>query len=257
MSPGLITPSSNFASSEKARYNITPFEKITTVFFDFGDTLAYVHPSPLEIWLQLARELGLRVEMEALQGAHQEATEFFTPKIYEYKGRMEEFWLLFDSFILDKLGISDPDGRLAKAVYRGFQEDRWIHLYPETREALEALRKNGYQLGMISNNTDDLLRRLKQLDLEKYFDSVTYSQEAGAEKPNPLIFQLALKRAQCVPQEAVHVGNSYEHDVVGAQAAGITPILIDRDDHYPKADCLRIRDLRELEAVLASVSRPS
>lgn len=229
--------------------------EIKTVFFDFGDTLAYVHPPPLEIWLELAHGLGIPVEPEALKRAHQEATECFTPKIYEYKGRMEEFWLLFDRSIFKKLGVSDPGDRLAKAIQQGFQEARWFHLYPETRAALLTLRKGGYQLGMISNNSDDLLRRLEQLDLAKYFDSVTYSQEAGAEKPNPLIFQLALKRAQCVPKEAVHVGNSYEHDVVGAQSVGITPILIDRGNRYPQADCLKIRDLRQLEAVLASVNR--
>ena len=231
--------------------------KIKTIFFDFGDTLAYWSGSEVEIWLELLNQLGIRAKPDAIEQADQEAKAFFTPKIYEYKGRMEEFWQLFNSFVLNKLGIPDPDGRLAKAIERGFEqeEDRWFHLYPESRETLEALRRHGYKLGMISNNTDELLKRLDRLDLAKYFDSVTYSQEAGVEKPDPLIFQLALKRAQCAPEEAVHIGNSYEHDVVGARAVGITPILIDRENHYPEADCLKIRDMRELEAMLASVGR--
>jgi FMN phosphatase YigB (HAD superfamily) len=58
-----------------------------------------------------------------------------------------------------------------------------------------------------------------------YFDSVTYTQEAGANKPDPTIFQLALKRAGCSPNEAVHVGDSYEKDVLGARRIGIMPIL--------------------------------
>jgi len=228
--------------------------KIRTIFFDFGDTLAYMHPSPAEIWLELLHKLGIRVEPKRLERAHQEAAEFFAPKIYQYKGRMEEFWLLFDRSIFNKLGISDTGDRLAKAVQQGFREAHWFHLYPETRETLDLLRKSGYQLAMISNNSDDLLRRLEQLDLAKYFDSVTYSQEAGAEKPDSHIFRLALSRAKCAPQQAVHVGNSYEHDVVGARSVGITPILIDRENHYPNADCLRIKDLREIEGLLITQS---
>jgi HAD superfamily hydrolase (TIGR01509 family) len=110
------------------------------------------------------------------------------------------------------------------------------------------LKGQGYGLGIISNNNDDLRKQLIMLELSGYFDSVTYSQEAGANKPDPTIFQLALKRAGCSPNEAVHVGDSYEKDVLGARRIGIMPILVDRDDHHSEADCLRIRDLREVDA---------
>src|SRR5713226_2878990 len=108
---------------------------------------------------------------------------------------MESFWNIYDSFVLDKMGISDREGKLCRAIERGFDQPKWFRLYPESRETLEALKHLGHKLALISDNTDDLHKHLKWLDLRKYFDSVTYSQEAGAEKPNPAIFRLALKRA--------------------------------------------------------------
>ena len=54
------------------------------------------------------------------------------------------------------------------------------------------------------------------------------------------------------PREAVHVGDTYEDDVMGARSAGLRPILVDREDRHPEADCLRVRNLREVEALVAS-----
>ena len=84
---------------------------------------------------------------------------------------------------------------------------------------------------------------MKSLDLVKYFDTITYSQEAGAEKPDPAPFRLALQRANRAPWECLHVGDSYEMDVVGARGVGIEPILIDRRMKYSGADCVTVRDL--------------
>jgi putative hydrolase of the HAD superfamily len=68
------------------------------------------------------------------------------------------------------------------------------------------------------------------------------------EKPDPRLFRLALQRAGAAPEEAVHVGDLYEVDVVGARAAGIRAILLDPAGLYPEADCPRVRSLGELAA---------
>jgi len=82
---------------------------------------------------------------------------------------------------------------------------------------------------------------------------VTYSQEARAEKPNAAIYRLALKRAGCRPDDAVHVGDWYEGDVIGARGVGITAILIDRESKRPETDCVRITDLRQLKDVMTDL----
>jgi putative hydrolase of the HAD superfamily len=222
--------------------------KIKTVFFDVGNTLFYASLSRNEIWLGFLATAGFQVQPLILEEALNEADAFYENRLYDYHGQMEELWTLYDSIIFRKLGITDKEGSLVKGVNKWFYQPKWYRLYPETHEALRGLKNYGYKLGIISGNNDDLLRQLEWLEISDYFDSITYSQEARANKPEPAIFQLALKRASCSPDEAVHVGDKYESDILGARKIGITPVLVDRDDRHSEADCLRIRDLREVEA---------
>lgn len=221
------------------------------VFFDYGGTLAYMDPAPEAVWLRLLEELGFRPHPEAFQSAFQEAKEIVGRlNLYEYHRRMREYWRHFDGIVFEKLGIADPNGTLAAAIDSGFERRDWYHLYRDVPETLETLRAKRYRLGIISNNVDELLNRLRQFELMHYFDTVTYSQEARADKPDPAIFELALERVGCGPEEAVHVGDSYEADILGARRAGVTPVLVDRDQRFGEADCLRINDLREVMQVV-------
>ena len=208
--------------------------RVHTVFFDFGRTLVDVPYSASEIWLEIMKEAGVSIDPGLVGHALQAADSIFLPRVYDYKGKMQEYWMRYDAFVIDKLGVPDPKGKVAEMVEKRFQEPKWFQLYPETREVLESLKSDGYSMGLISGNTDDLLRQLDQLDLAKYFTTVTYSQEARAEKSNPAIYRLALKRAGCRPDDAVHVGDWYEGDVIGARGVGIIPILIDTKTSAPK-----------------------
>ena len=224
--------------------------RIKTVFFDVGNTLFYASPSPNEIWLEFLATSGFQVQPPVLYEALREADQFYQDKLFDYRGQMEKFWAAYDSIILRRLGIDDKNGNIVRGVNNWFYQPRWYRLYPETKETLQALKNHGHRLGIISNNNDDLHKQLNMLELSEYFDSITYSQEAGANKPDPTIFQLALKRAGCSPIQALHVGDSYEKDILGARKIGITPILVDRDNRHSEADCLRIKDLRDVETCL-------
>ena len=62
-----------------------------------------------------------------------------------------------------------------------------------------------------------------------HLDFSITSQEVGAEKPDPLIFERALQRADAQPESAVHVGDQITSDVAGAVNVGINAVLLDRD----------------------------
>ena len=84
---------------------------------------------------------------------------------------------------------------------------------------------------------------LKQLGIAPYFDFAIASDVFGVSKPDSRIFEEALRRADVDASQALHVGDSYDADVVGAKNAGITPILIDREDQHRTVDCHRINNL--------------
>ena len=166
---------------------VVSLDKIDAIFFDFGDTLGYSTHSVLEIWFAAAAERGITLEQDALLEATKAADQVYNPKVYEYMGRMPEFWGLYDAYVLNRLDIADGDGSLSRAVGLAFLDaERWFRAFPETHSVLSKLKQRGYALGIISNNTDEMLDRMKSLDLIRYFDTITYSQEAGAEKPTPL-----------------------------------------------------------------------
>ncbi|HID85959.1 MAG TPA: haloacid dehalogenase, partial [Anaerolineae bacterium] len=72
----------------------------------------------------------------------------------------------------------------------------------------------------------------------------------GCAKPHPGIFQAALQWARARPEQAIHVGDSYHADVLGAQAVGITGVLLDREDKVEVDGHVKIRGLEELLTIL-------
>jgi putative hydrolase of the HAD superfamily len=87
---------------------------------------------------------------------------------------------------------------------------------------------------------------LDQLHLRPYFDLVLASGEVGIQKPDPGIFAAALERIDARADRSIYVGDNYWADVIGAQRAGLTPILFDRHRLFPEADCQTVEQMEEL-----------
>ena len=94
--------------------------------------------------------------------------------------------------------------------------------------------------------------RRSRLRLTAALDAIFDSHDEGVEKPDPRLFRLALERTGAEARTTVHVGDFYHVDVVGARAAGITPVLLDAADLYPDCDCMRVRSLTGLVEAFAS-----
>jgi putative hydrolase of the HAD superfamily len=223
--------------------------KMRVIFFDVHDTLIYCPLSPAKIVVQLLAELGVPLTLATVEALYPNPRELEKLRT-QAKGREDEFWLSFNAQILHRLGISDPEGALARHLMQGFKDVRWWDVFPDVKPTLLDLRSAGYRLGVIANATDLLEGRLAHLSLTSYFETLTYSQEAGAEKPDPEIFRIALDRTRCPAEEALHVGDRYREDIQGAQAAGIRAILLDRNNSHPDVECERIQSLTELRALL-------
>jgi putative hydrolase of the HAD superfamily len=87
------------------------------------------------------------------------------------------------------------------------------------------------------------------LCIAEYFEAVVVSSEVGASKPHPRIFHAALKVVGVPAQECLHVGDEERADVVGARAAGIPAIRVERPvmtllDVADKVRCREISRLR-------------
>ena len=101
--------------------------------------------------------------------------------------------------------------------------------YPDAAPALRRLREAGLTVVCVSNWDISLEQVLDRCGLADLLDGTISSAQAGARKPDPAIFSAALELAGCKAAEAVHVGDTAEEDVAGAEAAGIRVLLLDRD----------------------------
>jgi putative hydrolase of the HAD superfamily len=126
--------------------------------------------------------------------------------------------------------------------------ENWT-LYPETKETLAVLKDRNFILLVISNFDSRLLAILDGLGIASYFDSVFLSSQAGHAKPSPEIFHSALRAQDLKPHEAMHVGDSVEHDAMGAARAGLKAVWLNRNGGASRS----IPEVRSLKEVLTLI----
>jgi HAD superfamily hydrolase (TIGR01549 family) len=106
------------------------------------------------------------------------------------------------------------------------------------KETLNELSKD-YIIGLISNTGITPGRVIKKVlqkyDIQKYFKITIFSDETGFFKPNPIMFETILKELNCLPQNAIHIGDKLETDVKGAKDCKMFTIWIN-DSNSPKSE---------------------
>lgn len=123
------------------------------------------------------------------------------------------------------------------------------HLFEGCIDVLEYLHLN-YKLHIITNGFADVqFKKLSNSGINHFFDTVTNSEKAGAKKPNPIIFDYALKVANASKSESIMIGDSLEADVKGARDFGIEAIYFNTNfDSVPK-EIKQITNLVELKKI--------
>jgi putative hydrolase of the HAD superfamily len=139
-----------------------------------------------------------------------------------------------------------PHQSFARILHR---ETADFVFYEDTLPALEALKAQGYRLGLVSNLWPFPVRVLfEELGLGAYFEHMIYSYEVGHAKPEPEIFEKALELFGVQPEEVLMVGDNPVNDVQGAMAVGMQAALIDRsgEENVVVPGALVLRSLLDL-----------
>jgi putative hydrolase of the HAD superfamily len=118
--------------------------------------------------------------------------------------------------------------------------------YPEVPDVLARLRAGDARLAVVSNWDVSLHDVLERTGLRPLVDAVVISAELGVAKPDPAIFRAALDRLRAAADGAVHVGDSLEHDVAGARAAGLEAVLVARNGAAAPDGVRTVASLAEL-----------
>jgi HAD superfamily hydrolase (TIGR01549 family) len=188
------------------------------VFLDALGTLVELEPP----WISLRDMVPPEVSDEQLVDALKAEMAYY--KEHAHEGRDEaslaELRERCAAIASQKLGMDVGVDELVAAIR--------FSAYPDAVPALETLHDRGLRLVVVSNWDCSLPRVLDGCGLGEMLDGTITSAGAGARKPDPAIFAAALELVGIQADEALHVGDTADEDVTGAQAAGIRPLLIDR-----------------------------
>lgn len=233
---------------------------IRAVFFDAGATLLHPNPPVEEVYANEFARDGACFDSERLARALTEAWEEVHAEGSEdrYCGIRGEpgFWRNFLNRVRRQLdgGEVSPGcfGRLAAH----FRDASSWRLYDDVWPALDALQEKGLRLAVVSNWDSFLPTLLERLGLSRRFRYIAVSAIEETGKPEPEIFRRTCRRLGVEPGESLHVGDSLREDYEGARTAGLSALLLDREDRYPRTPD-RIRSLAEVvNRVSARVLRP-
>jgi len=203
------------------------------IFFDAAGTLFYLPRGVGYHYALVASELGLHWNSRELDRAFNNAWNAMPPRDPSDGSREnddKDWWRHLVDLIVNEVAPSleelDRDN-FFEIIYERFAEAGVWELYPAVLEVLETLHPR-FRLAVISNFDGRLRMILEQLGVSKFFWHVFISSELGADKPDPEIFNRALKVVNLKPSEVLHAGDDPERDWNAAASAGLPIFKLQR-----------------------------
>jgi putative hydrolase of the HAD superfamily len=221
---------------------------VSAVFLDVGGVFHLPDP---DLILRSLRSAGFEPDESQFARAHYAGTA----ALEDFAENDREIWRTYHRAFAKTLAVPAAADLLTDLFD---QPGIWTYEIPGSRAALQRLATTGVALAIVSNSDGTLEERLRAEQLCQPGDghgvcmaAVLDSGTCGFAKPDPRIFELALHATGVAPEEALHVGDTVGADVVGARAAGVTPLHLDpyefcRDDTH--------EHIRALDEVVGFVS---
>ncbi|ACZ40904.1 HAD-IA family hydrolase [Sphaerobacter thermophilus] len=231
------------------------------VTFDVGRTLLTFRPDLARAYAEVLAEIGLEVDearLEAALSAEWDAAArrraaSVPPDHRVSAAAGDERRRTFVTNVLRNAGVPDADlERSVAAVRDAYDTPRMYHVYDDAMPTIRGLWDRGLKLGVIANARPTISRVLLALGFGEYIGFWVISEVVGVEKPHPAIFERALALGGSEPSRALHVGDDYERDFLGARAAGMEAVLLDRDGSGPERDAegRPVPSIRRLDELL-------
>jgi len=230
-------------------------KKFEGILFDYGHTLVWF-PHYREIQLisvqnvqRRLRALGVSVKTSRIQAL-----------IEEYAHRRKNQRVGIDAEfreILSGLGVAryneEDLHQIIESHWRPYVQDARARM--GAKNLLNYLKSKGYKLGIVANIwSGGMNPALEKLGLDRFLDTMIASVDVGYQKPEPEIFQLALKRLELGVQETIMIGDNPSSDIQGAHNLGICTVRLMRGSNRTEPDVVeadfKIRNLQTLTNIV-------
>jgi putative hydrolase of the HAD superfamily len=196
---------------------------IKGVFFDAAGVF-YRRPQPTDVYaLNLLKERGYATELSAQDQARHRAL-----RSQGDSGQVspDEYW----ERVLEMHGVGDPMERQSLLAKIHAHHDNVLAI-PGGREAVAALKRRGFLVGIITDTMHPIERKMRWIDkvgVVEFVDVVTCSTTLGVHKPAPIAYLDALEQAHLSADEAAFVGHAAD-ELEGAQRVGMATVAVNYD----------------------------
>lgn len=196
------------------------------IFFDLDHTLWDFERNSNLAFQQIFKEQQFSIDFDAFMNEYVPINFKYWRLFREEKVSKEElrYKRLKETFDALKYSVSDAVINQTAKNYLDYLPN-YNHLIEGTIEVLNYLKPK-YNLHIITNGFKEVQnKKIEASNIKQYFDVIVTSESVGVKKPNPKIFEFALKEANAKPEESIMVGDSFEADVLGSLAMKMQPIF--------------------------------
>ncbi len=228
-------------------------DNIKHIFFDLDHTLWDFNKNSKLTFQQIFNDQNMVMDMNAFEEVYMPINERYWKLYREERVNQSSlrYGRLKDTFDALSLRVKDETINLIAKEYIN-NLSSFTHLVEGTIDLLDYLKQK-YQLHIITNGFDEIqYKKLNNSKIADYFDVIVTSDSVGVKKPNPRVFEYAVKSAKSIAQDCVMVGDSYEADVLGSFKTGMIPIhFSDNNIHQiPDKNFISVPKLADIKQYL-------
>jgi putative hydrolase of the HAD superfamily len=225
------------------------------LFFDLDRTLWDFNKNSEKSLEQLFRDY----ELQSTFGSFlffKSRYEYHNGKLWNayYQKRLTKEELMYRRFYLSLKEAGMDDLALAKEIAQDYLDisPMQTSVFPHTHESLDYLKSKGYELFIITNGFNEVQgKKLKNSKLDEYFTHIITSEDAGASKPNPQIFEYAFKISGANAEKSIMIGDDLSTDIAGAKKVDMDQIYFNHNNlQHQDHPTFEISKLSELKNIL-------
>lgn len=225
--------------------------KINHIFFDLDHTLWDFEKNSKIAFESIFKKHNVTVSIEKFLNYYQGVNQRYWKLYREDRISKKElrYGRLKDTFNIINVQVED---KLIDALAIDYIDYLPLnnHLFDGTYEILDYLYPN-YKMHVITNGFSEVqLKKIENSGLFKYFNKIITSEDVGVKKPNPKIFQYALKQANAHPRESIMIGDNWEADIMGAKNVGLDVIFCNFSSQPVSENFKSVGNLNEIKRYL-------
>ncbi|WP_034061943.1 YjjG family noncanonical pyrimidine nucleotidase [Lacinutrix jangbogonensis] len=225
--------------------------KITDIFFDLDHTLWDFDKNSALTFEIIFEKNNVDIDLERFTKVYQPINLKYWKLYRDEKVSKENlrYGRLKDTFDVLNIVVLDDVIHQLSIDYIDYLTTH-NHVFDGTIEILDYL-KSKYKLHIITNGFEEVQQvKLDKSNIAHYFDTVTSSEAVGVKKPNPKVFNHALKLANITKENGIMIGDNYEADILGALNIGLDAICYNYHNVVLENEIKEVKHLLDLKNYL-------